>query len=238
MIVLPFAFYFGPQTIMYYKLRPMLLRPVDEPPRGWSSVPQPLTDNQVSTAPGTKLSYFEQSIEVPWTGTKREINEGRWAEVYFKGGQAVRFVNPELTDHNPINRHDVMNDKEFDLAFGSGIHETKYQQFKDILSVKPSDLSPLHSRKEFAREYVLLAIKGIWFEHSGAVPEIFSFETNQYRGFAISGLDHGWQNVGLHFFEKAQDRSYFVALEADARSGVRLSQPEVNRAIQTFTLVR
>ena len=199
-------------------------------------MPQPLTDYQVSEAPATKLAYFGQSVDVPWAGIKREINEERWAEVQFVTGRSARFVNPDLPDVDPINRHDVMDDKEFDLAFGSGIHETKYRQFGDILSVRPADLSPLHSRKEFARIYVLLAVKGIWFEHSGDVPQIFSFETDKYRGFQISGLDHGWQSAGLHFFEKTRNRAYFVGLEADPSSGVVLPQADINRVIQSFTV--
>jgi len=122
--------------------------------------------------------------------------------------------------------------------FGSGIHESKYQPFKDIVSLAPSDLSPLHSHREFARIHALLDIKGIWFEHSVAVPEIFLFETTQYRGFETTGLARGWQNAGLDFFDGAQDHRYFVGMEGDARSGVKLGQPGINRVIQTFTLVR
>src|SRR5207245_11561698 len=89
-------------------------------------------------------------------------------------------------------------------------------------SLAPSDLSPLHSHREFARIHALLDIKGIWFEHSVAVPEIFLFETTQYRGFETTGLARGWQNAGLDFFDGAQDHRYFVGMEGDARSGVKL----------------
>jgi hypothetical protein len=159
-ILLPLALYFGPQIITYWQLRPALQRREDSPPRGWSSVPQPLTDTRISTVPRTRLSYFGYRIDVPWKEIERVRNEGRWADVRFKGGPTVKFINPESLDEDPINRSALLTGKDdFDLAFGEAIRESKYQQFKDIVSVKPADLSPLSGRREFARTKVLLEIR-------------------------------------------------------------------------------
>ena len=236
-ILLPLALYFGPQIITYWQLRPTLQRREDSPPRGWSSVPQPLTDTRISTAPGTRLSYFGYRIEVPWKEIERERNEGRWTDVRFKGGPTVKFINPESFDEDPINRSALLTGKgDFDLVFGEAIRESKYQQFKDIVSVKPADLSPLSGRREFARTKVLLEIKGLWFEHNVAAPEIFSFDANGYRGFEISGLARNWQSVGLHFFDQSANRSYAVFLNVDLPSGAKLDQAEINRVIQSFAV--
>ncbi len=238
-VLLPLALYFGPQIITYWQFRPALHNSEDNPPRGWSSVPQPLTDTRMSTAPGTRLSHFGYSIEVPWKGIERVRNEGRWADVRFKGGPTVKFINPESFDEDPINRSALLTAKDdFDLAFGEAIRESKYQQFKDMVSVKPADLSPLRGRREFARTKVLLEIKGLWFEHNVAAPEIFSFDANGYRGFEISGLARNWQSVGLHFFDQGTNRKYAVFLNVVPRSSAKLDQAEVNRVIQSFTVVR
>lgn len=146
------------------------------------------------------LSNFGCRIEVPWKKIDRERNEGRWADVRFKSGHTVKFFNPAFFDRDPINRSLLHSEVEFDHAFESGVQESKYEQFKDIVSVMPSDLSPFHSRREFARMEVLLDIKGLWFAHNVAVPEILSFETKGYRGFEISGLAQDWQHVSLTFF--------------------------------------
>lgn len=234
-VFLPAGIYFGPQVITYYKLRPFLLLR-DEIPRGWSSVPQPLTDNAVANERGTKLSYFGYDIEVPWVDIDRETNEGRWAKVRFKTGQTVRFFNPAYSNVNLIDRHYASDAKDFDLAFGSEIRESKYDQLRDILSVSPKDVSPFRSHRQFARIRILLDTKGTWFEHNKTAPQILSFDTAQYRGFEISGLGNGWQNVKLHFFSKANNRSYFVGVEVERNSNVKLSQSEINCVIQSFTV--
>lgn len=236
-ILLPLALYFGPQTITYWQLRPALQHSEGSPPRGWSSVPQPLTDTRISTAPGIKLSYFGYSIEVPWKEVERERNEGRWADVRFKGGLTVKFVNPSFFNEDPINRSALLlRMDDFDVAFGAAIRESKYQQFKDVVSVKPADLFPFCGRRHFARILVLLEIKGVWFEHNVAAPEIFAIQARGYPGFEISGLARNWQSVGLHFFDQGANRSYSVFLNGDPRSGAKLDQAEINRVIQSFAV--
>jgi hypothetical protein len=72
--------------------------------------------------------------------------------VRFKGGLTVKFVNPSFFNEDPINRSALLlRMDDFDVAFGAAIRESKYQQFKDVVSVKPADLSPLCGRREFAR---------------------------------------------------------------------------------------
>jgi hypothetical protein len=98
--------------------------------------------------------------------------------------------------------------------------------------------SPLRGGREFARIQVLLEIKGLWFEHNVAAPEIFAIQAKGYPGFEISGLARNWQSVGLHFFDQGANGSYSVFLNGDPRSGARIDQAEVNRVIQSFAVVR
>lgn len=233
LIVLAVGVYFGPQTIAYWELRSVVSpRSSDIPPRGWSSVPRPLTDTTVSPAEGTVLSYYGYKFEVPWPDRDKERNEGRWVEVTFKSGQTIRFTNPAFFQDNPISGHFV-DSYYFKEAFGPGIRESKYEQFKAVISTVPSQWSPLLSHREFARVRILLEIKGLWFEHNAAVPDIFSFETKSYRGFEFSGLSHDWQDVDLNLFDPT-DHSFHVSILGYAGSGVRLTQSEINRIIQSF----
>jgi hypothetical protein len=89
-VILALAVYFVPQTITYYRLRPMLFRLNDAPPRGWSSVSHPLADTATTTADGTTLSYYGYTFEVPWKEIERERNEGNTFEVLFKTGQVIK----------------------------------------------------------------------------------------------------------------------------------------------------
>lgn len=234
-VILALGVYFIPQTITYYKLRPMLFCPPDAPPRGWSSVPRPLSDTATSIAEGITLSYYGYSFDVPWEEIDKQWNEGRTVKVLFKTGQVVIFNNPEYFDWNPINSFSGQVDQDsFKQAFGTGIHQSKYEQFEAVISATPSQLSPFRSHKEFARIRTLIEIKGLWFEHSTAAPDIFSFETGDYRGFEESGLSHDWQNVVLHLFDRGDRHWFTILIAGDARSGVRLTQDEINRVIRSF----
>jgi hypothetical protein len=213
----------------------MLFRLNDAPPRGWSSVPRPLADTATSIADGTILSYYGYTFEVPWKEIDKEQNEGSTVKVRFKSGQVIRFNNPRYFDSNPINSFSSQVDQSsFRKAFGMGVRQSKYEQFKAVISVAPSQMSPLRCHTDFARIRTLLEIKGLWFEHTAAASDIFSFETKDYRGFETSGLPHGWQNVVLHLFDRRDQYWFTILIGGDDRSNVRLKQAEVNRVIGSF----
>lgn len=66
------AGYFGPQSVTYARLRPILRRSNDFPPRGWSSAPSALKESEVSSAAGRVILRPGYQFEVPWNilGTK------------------------------------------------------------------------------------------------------------------------------------------------------------------------
>jgi len=194
------------------------MRPLDAPPRGWSSVPRPLADTTVSTAKGSTLSYYGYVFEVPWNKIEHEWDDGWTVRIRFGTGQTIILNNPEYFPSNPI---------------GPDIPESKYEQCKAIVSTIPSQWSPFRSHREFARVRRLLEIKGAWFEHNTAAPDIFSFSTNYYRGFEFSGLSHDWQHVTVNFFD-TKDRWLQINILGDAGNHVRLTQSEINRLIQSF----
>ena len=182
-----------------------------------------------SNTEGTALSHYGYRFEVPWKDPGKEFDEGRWVQVNFKSGQVVRFSNPAFQD-NPISGHVSVDFKE---VFVPIIHESKYRQFKAVMSTVPSQWTPFRSRKEFARVRGLLELKGVWFEHNVAAPDIYSFETNRFQGFEISGLSHDWQEVGLNLFDSA-DHWFRISIFGNVPPGVRLTQSEINRIIQSF----
>jgi hypothetical protein len=232
-VILVLGAYLGPQTITYCRLRPSLLRSPDSSPRGWGSAPRPLANTTASISEGTTVSYYGYKIDAPWKGIDKESNEGRAVEIIFKTGQKIVFVNPQYSDRDPISSDYHVASDDLRLVLEPGRREPKYEQFKAVISTTPSQLSPLRFRREFVRTRVLLEIKGLWFEHNTAVPDIFSFETKDYRGFEISDLSSDRQIVELNLFDR-EDHWFTVNISCDARSGVKLTQPEINRVIQSF----
>jgi len=186
---------------------------------GFQSSLNPLEDSGVSTAAGTNLSYYGYSFEVPWRGIDTVQKRMHWVEIHFKSGLVLTFFNPKYF--------------QADLIDDGG---TKYEQYKAVLSMTTSQLSPFCSHEHFARSLKLLEVKGTMFEHSSAAPDIYSFRTNRYRGFEISGLSQNWQSVGLILFDAA-DREINIGVDA-GRPGqhpaVKITQTEINRVIQSF----
>ena len=231
------AAYFGPQVVAYWRVRKESVRSNDDPPRGWSSVPHPLTDLALSHAEGTILSYYGFRFEAPWKEVDRVRDTERTIEVRFKSGQSISLANPDYFYADPVSNDYAKADPEvFTRAFGPAIRESKYAQFREVVSTTPSQCWPFQSHRQFARCCVLLEIKGLWFEHNSAAPDILTFETETYRGFEISGLSRDWQNVSVNLFD---DTNHWLLLNisGDDRTGIRINQAEVNRVIQTFAPV-
>ena len=228
MLIGGIAFYFWPIVIDYCEMRR-----VRQPLALWAT-PRPLTDTAVSSVPGTTLSCYGYRFEVPWQAVVRQVNEGRWTEAQFRGGQRVRFINPEYANGDTHLGHP---DALEDAAFGSNIPGSKYEHFKAIISMSPTQLSPFRSRRSIARDRAYLVLKGLWFEHNPGRPDIFSIEAPHYRGFESSDLAYGRQEVGLTLFDAAEHEFGF-SISVARDSTAKLTQAEINRVIQSLQPIR
>jgi hypothetical protein len=231
LVVLLPGVYFGPQIVMYFRIRSSLND------AKWRisilrSVPKPLNETAVSTAEGTTISYFGYRFEVPWTGIEREINEGRRARINFSGGQTIECTNPRYFQEDPIQRKRAVYPSMFDRAFGPTVKASKYKQFREIMSWTPEQLQPFCSRQNFARSVVLLQFKADWFGWNTAVPDIYPVRTDHYQGFETSRSSKEGQRVTLVLFDET-DR-WFQVTVSTPRTDVQITQPEINRIIQTF----
>jgi hypothetical protein len=234
-LIIVVAVYFGPQAVRYVRLRPLLQKSNDYPPRGWSSAPSTLEELGASTADGRVILRPGYRFEVPWNEIKSERDDGR---IEFQSGQELNLGGLETSEAEPINPQILhFESSEFARLFGMQKRQSRYEQFKGIVSAVPSGLSPLQSRTEFRRYESLLEIKGLWFEHNPVAPDIWSFQTKDYRGFELSGLERGWQNVTLNFFD-SDDHWFAINIQGNELGGVYITQPEINRVIQSFRAVR
>jgi hypothetical protein len=222
-----------PQVILYLKIRRML--PYADSKGKLSTTPKPLTETAASTATGTALTYFGCRFEVPWQAVAQGRNEGRWAEVKFSSGQTIRIFNPnELYVHEDLITARAVGDSNiWELALEKGFPKSKYEQFKAVISATPKQLSPFQSRAQFARTFVLISQKGVYFEHTPFRPELLTFEKPDFRGFEASGLSQGVEDVTLTIFSSA-DRMFILKIQGDQNS--TLNQSEINRVIGSFSI--
>jgi hypothetical protein len=226
------AVHYGPQFILYYKIRRVL--PGADSYAHLSTIPRPLVESGQSSASGTVISNFGCWFEVPWQETVLERDEGRWVEVQFKSGQTVEVFNPRaIYVHGFISDY-VGSSSVWEMASKEGFPTSKYEQFKAVLSSSPSQLSPFQSRPKFARTMVLLSQKEVYFEHKPFKPEIFFFERPNLRGFEVSGISQKMEEATLTFFDPT-DRMFMVRIRGDRNTD--LNQSEINRVIYSFSVL-
>jgi hypothetical protein len=211
-----FCAYFGRQIHTYLKLRETLVR-VPAFPRGLDVVPRPLVNTDVSGAQGETLTDYGYQFDVPWKGLLKTNNplEDDWVQFDLGGGVTIEFSSPDYFKQEP------------------GDDKSKYNQYRDTISIKRSELWPFCSHATFTRDMALLNRKGAWLEHNPVPADIFSFQTPQYKGFEISGLSRGWEFVTLNLFDSDNHR-FEMMISVDRRYETKLSQPEINRIIQSF----
>jgi hypothetical protein len=214
-LVIAFAIYFGPQLLKCHQLRERS-RNVALPPRGWGVSPKPLTDTTVSI-PVATISILGLRFQVPWKDIVSGPH-GEWFECVSRDGHVVRFYAPTYTSALSVRLDGRL---------------IGYSEFKATMSITPNGVSPFSSHRRFAQDIARLGLKGTWFEHNVAVPDIFSVSTQKFRGFEVSGLARGWQWGSLTLFDSSDDR-YDLALSVRSDSTATIRQSDVNLVITSF----
>lgn len=204
-------------------------------------VSQPLMDYSVSDAPGTTLSYFGYSFEVPWNATFRTKDSPKNSAtngmvlIKFSSGQDLVLSVP--TDQSgllsEIAQDQSLHIENFELAFSNLIKRSAYDQFSALLNTTPSTVRAFGPRPEASRGLMLLMIKGIALPSSldtGA----FSFRFPNKRGFQI-GDPRKSRQVELEVFDL--DRHHVEIICSARQDGIRLTQPELNRILKSLRTV-
>jgi len=204
------GFYFAPQLRFYFDFHHL------NRPGWWLATPRPIEDMSASTVPGTRLSYFGYEFEVPWSGIKKEANDGRVVRIFFNSGQDIAFVDPKAFENGTFPR-------------------ISYESLRDALSMTPSRLTPFCSRRRLDRDRQLMNTKGLRLEHSGAT-DLFAIQTLAYRGFEVSGLQYNGR-VELTFFNNSGNM-FNLQLASEKQGSKGITQPEINRIINSFHPVK
>jgi hypothetical protein len=224
LITAPVA-YWGPQFANYLRFQRLTSPP------WWGETPRPLENEDVSKAPGTKLSYFGYQFEVPWSGIEKEWNDEEKVKIQFQTGQYIIFIVPAKSQ-NDLRTYAASKDTGDSLTARAPevSSQSNYERLKLTLSMTPSLLRPFESRKNFNRDSQYLLDKGNSLEHSGATA-LFSIQSANYKGFEIDGGSYSGR-VDLILFDAA-DHLFNLEL-SQGWKGAKLSQSEINRVIQSF----
>ncbi|HWW14911.1 MAG TPA: hypothetical protein VN310_09655 [Candidatus Dormibacteraeota bacterium] len=205
-------------------------------------VPTDLKDHSVSQAPGTKLSYFGYEFEVPWS----DLDEAKTAHypkdkpektrvvLSFRSGlrlvvtavparEAVSFCATEFKIQPP----------GVELLFGPGASTSDYAFVSNVYRFTPDkmhywSLSPrLH-----AREQMVLLTKSI-MPVKAANSGIFNLQNQYYRGFQQGDPRVSRDGVVINLYSDEGDFE-MIFLEKDYTHSAAVTQPEINRIVQSL----
>ena len=200
---------------------------------------QPLTDYSVSDAPGTVLSYFGYSFEVPWKASfktrESQRGSGGLVQLKFDSGQSLLLLAP--TNQNGVLSEFVEDQsshmENLRLVFGNLLNRSPYDQYSALLNTSPSTIRAFGPRPDAVRGITLLTMKAIALPASlqtGA----FSFQLSDKRGFQI-GDPRKSKNIDLEVFEV--NGHYLEIFCGTTREGIGFTQPELNRILKTLQTV-
>lgn len=201
-------------------------------------VPQPLADTAISSDTGTTLSYFGYSFEVPWTGipkervvTKQETGL-RVVVLTFPSGQVIIFWAP-VTEEGIVSEiaGEFKSQHGPDARHGGLLDSSPYAQYAALLNVAPSQIAPFGPRNAAQRTYWLLFFKAFALP-PGLETGAYSLQTSALHGFQIGNPARS-PRVLLRLFDIADHYSLEFSCAVDRDGPVKLTQPEINRIIQT-----
>jgi hypothetical protein len=200
--------------------------------------PHPLTDYSVSDAPGTTLSYFGYSFEVPWNanfktqGSPKNSVESGIVQLKFESGQVLVLMAPANQSGllSELGQDQSLHMESWRSVLGDLTNRSAYDQYAALLNTSPSTIRAFGPRAEAARGLTLLTIKAIALPGSletGA----FSFELPDKRGFQI-GDPRRSRRIWLEVLDLQGHHVEIIC--ATAKDNIRFTQSELNRILKTL----
>jgi hypothetical protein len=203
-------------------------------------VPQPLLDSTASQAPGTALSYYGDTFEVPWQGMATLKPAGKLkpvpniTNVKFASGQVLMIWAPTgsrgfLQD---VAEDKTMGSAQMRALFASDIKGGPYQEESALLNATSDQVKFFDPPWVSARRFFLLFFKSI-AEGPEIKTGIYAFHTPVVRGFEIGNPAYS-PHVRLDFFDMNGNSLGEVISAYGKQTSYRGTQADLNRIIQTF----
>jgi len=226
--VLVWAFWF--QTWAWHEARRM-----EKLDRCLALIPRPLPDESASQAPAIKQAYFGYEFETPWPGPETTKQNSALVDLIFHGDYGVLFWNPAerhnlLENPSAVAPHPNMKDAMGAILGGDAV-QSNYDLLKSQLNMTPAKVLPALSRREANRRLALLRMKGA-LECSRKPAGFYFFQSENLK--CIQTGDPALDSpIEVRCFDPG-DHEFNFLFSTRKDSGLRISQLEINRVIQTL----
>jgi len=197
--------------------------------------PVELTDSSVSTAPGTKLSYFGYEFEIPWTDIDKErtrIVGGNRVLIAFRSGNVLMVWSaaPHEFMNNLLAQMNLDRDN-FQKIYGDGVLQSNYSLMRLILETTLNRITISGTKETDVSQEMLLVVKAICVPgdpDSG----IFDMRGKEFKGFQYGRPQSPPKRVDVELFP--QDGHLDLFFEQKKSGPVAISQADINRVVQTI----
>ena len=194
-------------------------------------IPAQLADTTASAAPGEALSYLGYEFEVPWgdADASNAKASGNVAIIPFRSGLTIAFLihSPrefvdQMTKSGSVRREQLCE------MYGNSACESEYAFKRLMFEASPAKLRLFMPRVQNARLSYLLLLK------SAAVREIsglFLIDTEEYHGFQFGDVATARGEIVDELY--GNDTHLEFVFGRKDRKPLGISQPEINRVLQT-----
>lgn len=203
-----------------------------------TKVPIELSDKSISGAAVSARRYFGYQFEVPW-----EIDEGKsrlvggMQLIALRSGNAILFSKmPPGEFVQRFSSSSSLSSNDLKTLYGEDELLSDYYLLRRILEATPANITPFSSRKDAVSIATLVMVKGIMVP-AAADSGVFHVKAPGYEGFQYGDPQRRPKSISVEMF--ANDASLsFIFTQKDKSSIPSITQPEINRVIQTIRQVR
>lgn len=203
-------------------------------------VPTDLRDQAVSEAPGSRLSYFGYEFEVPWndldeTQTKLYPKDkpNRVVLVFRSGLRLMITALPPRELIDGISGELKKSPQMMEATFGKEAVTSDYNFVKTLYEFTPDTMHHWSiSSRTFSRETMLLILKSL-APSKCAETGIFKVQNQSMKGFQQGNAQSRDNGVVVNLY--SDDGSIqLIFTEKNSNLSARVTQPEINRIIQSL----
>jgi hypothetical protein len=197
-----------------------------------NNVPVALSDLSVSTAPGTRLSYFGYDFEVPWTdidNDKSKLMKNR-VVIAFHSGNAMMLSNVPKDDFvNGVAATFHLTPEKLRDDFSDQIRND--YSFKTlILNMTPSRITLTTPWRQCNSMGILLMLKAVMLPSADA--DLYSIRTPNFVGYQFGDPNRHPAKIGVELYSSDGMLEFYLFQKvSDVESSI--SQADLNRIVET-----
>jgi hypothetical protein len=209
-------------------------------------VPAELTDDTISQAPGTKLSYLGYDFEIPWNDLDQSKTElypkdkpDKTAVVLtFRSGLRLRLTAFPTGEWRTLFTTDFkLSPQQFEQFVGHEGAKSDYVFLKSLYEFTPDKMHYwAWSSSTHAHDVMVIMLKSI-APAKAAETGIFDLQAGSFRGFQ-QGSPTARTDQLLVTLYSDDGNVEFTLWQKGYKNTVGVTQPEINRIVQSVQRVR